>query len=120
MSKVRRIRIQETNETASMFDTTVEYPSDTLPNWFKPLQSIVEDDGFTNMTIAIKDVHYLISLADGDADPYMPEARGHVIESYKAIETAIQLLTANIINLRTELLAVKAMVAGMKGGRAND
>lgn len=109
-SKVKRVRIQETNEIASSFNTTVEYMSDELPDWFNVLQPVIEDDGFTNMTIAIKDVHYLISLAD--TEPRQPEdsVQSDVIESYKAIETAIQLLAANVINLRTELLTVKANI----------
>jgi len=106
---IRRVRIQETNEIASMFNTSVEYPSNELPDWFKPLRYIVEDESFTNMTIAIRDVHYLISLVD--TEQYQPETiEPGVIDSYKAVETAVQLLAANIINLRTELLVIKANV----------
>lgn len=107
---VKRVRIQETNEIASSFNTSVEYMSDELPAWFNALQPIVETDSFTHMTIAINDVHYLISLAD--TEPRQPEdsVRDDSVENYKAIETAIQLLAANIINLRTELLVVKTHV----------
>lgn len=35
----------------------------------------------------------------------------HQGESLKAIETAIQLLSGNITNMRTELLVIKALVA---------
>ena len=38
---------------------------------------------------------------------------GDVVAAYRAMEAALQLLTANILNLRTELLAIKAEV--MKG-----
>ena len=34
-----------------------------------------------------------------------------VLAAYRAMEAALQLLTANILNLRTELLVVKALVA---------
>lgn len=105
----RWVRIQETNEIAKSFDTAVEYMSDELPPWFKPLQYIVEDDGFTNMTIAIKDVHYLVTLKDVNTGTEQPEEMG-VIDSYEAIEAAIQLLTGQIINLRTELLVMKANI----------
>ncbi len=36
---------------------------------------------------------------------------GDVVAAYRAMETALQLLTGNILNLRTELLVVKALVA---------
>lgn len=50
----RFIRIQEENvPPSSLFDTTVEYPSDALPEWFAGLQSIVEDETFTSLDISI-------------------------------------------------------------------
>jgi hypothetical protein len=60
------VRIQEINNPpSSLFDVTVEYPSDDLPEWFKPLQSIVEDDTFTSMDIHLGDrVCYHISIVD--------------------------------------------------------
>lgn len=60
------IRIQEINNPpSSLFDTIAEYPSDELPEWFAPLQSIVEDDTFTSMTINLGDkVAYHISIVD--------------------------------------------------------
>jgi hypothetical protein len=48
----RQVSIREENTPPiAMFDTTVEYPSDQLPEWFAPLQSIVEDEAFTSMVI---------------------------------------------------------------------
>lgn len=60
----RMIRIQEVNTPpSSLFDVTTEYPSDNLPEWFAGLQSIVEDETFTSMTITLGDkVKYYISL----------------------------------------------------------
>jgi hypothetical protein len=60
------VRIQEVNTPPStLFDVTVEYPSDDLPEWFKPLQSIVEDDTFTSMDINLGErVRYHISIVD--------------------------------------------------------
>lgn len=48
----RLVRIEEVNIPPSrLFDTTVEYPSDALPEWFRGLQSIVEDATFTEIHI---------------------------------------------------------------------
>lgn len=68
MVKARRIkrliRIQEVNTPpSSLFDTSVEYPSDGLPEWFAGLQSIVEDETFTSMKIQLgKLVQYRITI----------------------------------------------------------
>jgi hypothetical protein len=61
----RQVRIQEINNPpSSLFDITVEYPSDGLPEWFKGLQSIVEDEVFTGMIIYIagRKVDYHITI----------------------------------------------------------
>ena len=48
----RLVRIQEVNTPPSpSFDITVEYPSDELPEWFAPLQPVIEDATFTSMDI---------------------------------------------------------------------
>jgi hypothetical protein len=62
----RLVRIQEINTPSSeLFDTTVEYPSDDLPEWFAGLQSIVEDETFTSMDINLGDkVRYHITLKE--------------------------------------------------------
>lgn len=62
----RQVRIQETNNPpCSLFDTTVEYSSDDLPEWFAPLQAIVEDETFTDMRINLGGrVVYHITLVD--------------------------------------------------------
>lgn len=68
----RNIRIEERNIPASpsIFDVTVNYPSDRLPEWFKDLQSVLEDDTFTNMVINLGNrTFYHIS----DADQAIPE-----------------------------------------------
>jgi hypothetical protein len=64
----RRVRIQEINNPpSSLFDTTVEYPSDALPEWFQGLQSIVEDETFTSMKINLGNrVHYRITLVESE------------------------------------------------------
>ena len=66
----RMIRIQEVNTSpSSLFDVTVEYPSNALPEWFQGLQAIVEDETFTGMAITlgeIEKVAYHISVV-GDA-----------------------------------------------------
>lgn len=44
------VRIQEINNPASsLFDITVQYHTDALPEWFAGLQSILEEDTFTRM-----------------------------------------------------------------------
>ncbi len=60
------IRIEEIHTPVSpVFDVTVEYPSDDLPEWFAPLQSIVEDDTFTSMDVHLgEQVRYHISIVD--------------------------------------------------------
>jgi hypothetical protein len=60
----RMIRIQEINTPpASSFDVIVEYPSDGLPEWFAPLQPIVEDETFTTMSINLNEkVYYRITI----------------------------------------------------------
>ena len=70
----RMIRIEEANTPpSSIFDTCVEYPSDGLPEWFAPLQSIVEDETFTSMEINLGDnVKYLISLVTADEEEDEP------------------------------------------------
>lgn len=71
------VRIQEVNTPpSSLFDTTVEYPSDELPEWFAPLQSIVEDDTFTSMDINLGErVRYHISIVDKKEYPSFPFIR---------------------------------------------
>src|SRR5882672_1273272 len=78
----RQIRIQEVNNPPStLFDATVEYPSDELPEWFAPLQAIVEDETFTSMVIFLGakttpgKVSYRISVAslDGADQPRIPD-----------------------------------------------
>lgn len=71
------IRIQEINNPpSSLFDTIAEYPSDELPEWFAPLQSIVEDDTFTSMDIHLGDkVAYHISIVDKKEHPLFPFIR---------------------------------------------
>ncbi len=60
----RMIRIQEINTPpSSLFDVTVEYPSDGLPDWFAPLQPIVEDETFSSMSINLGGkVYYRITI----------------------------------------------------------
>jgi hypothetical protein len=62
----RHIRIEERNDPpSSLFDITVVYPSDALPEWFAPLQPIVEDETFTKMLINLGNkTYYRISIAD--------------------------------------------------------
>jgi hypothetical protein len=62
----RQIRIQETNHSSSsLFDTTVEYPSNDLPEWFAPLQAIVEDETFTDLRINLGGrVQYHVTLVE--------------------------------------------------------
>jgi hypothetical protein len=42
------VTIKQENEFAPSLDVTAVYPSDELPEWFAPLQSIVEDEGFSS------------------------------------------------------------------------
>lgn len=60
----RQVRIEEKNTPSSwLFDVTVEYPSDALPEWFQGLQPIVEDETFTSMIINLGDkVHYHVTI----------------------------------------------------------
>lgn len=59
----RRVHIEEKNDIMKSFDTTVDYESDDLPEWFKPLQPIVEDSVFTSMVINLDTTHYHITIA---------------------------------------------------------
>jgi hypothetical protein len=58
------VRIQEINTPpVALFDVTVEYPSDGLPEWFAPLQPVIEDETFTSMDINLGGkVRYHITL----------------------------------------------------------
>lgn len=51
----RTVTIQEINDPPSphLFDTVVEYPSDALPEWFRPLQPVLEDRTVSEMDIVI-------------------------------------------------------------------
>lgn len=61
----RYVEIEEQNDTPmpNTFDTRVSYYSDNLPEWFAPLQPIIEDTSFTRMEITLGDglVTYQIS-----------------------------------------------------------
>lgn len=60
------VQITEHNSVMKSMNTQVEYESDNLPEWFKPLQPIIEDETFSSMHISLgKDVHYFIT-----ATPY--------------------------------------------------
>jgi hypothetical protein len=56
-----------------------------------------------------------------DLHQWLTQQLHHVLDSetaYKAMEAALQLLSGTLINVRTELLVVKAMIAeftGLKG-----
>jgi len=63
----RLIRIRESNAIATCFNRSVECMSDELPNWFKPLQYILEDRSFDEMVIRLADVRYLITPAAAGA-----------------------------------------------------
>ena len=62
----RRVRIEERNTPPStLFDVTVEYPSDALPEWFASLQPVIEDETFTSMVINLGGrVHYHITIVN--------------------------------------------------------
>lgn len=79
----RRIRIEERNDPPmpNTFDVTVEYASDELPEWFAPLQAIVEDETFTSMVITLGPhrlgggkTEYYISLAEQSDKPEQSKA----------------------------------------------
>lgn len=77
----RMIHIQEINNPPSkLFDMTMSYPSDSLPEWFAPLASIVEDETFSSMDIVLGagKVRYHIMIAPEQFptsdDPIMCEA----------------------------------------------
>jgi|GEM_PF-2633696 len=75
---IRNIRIQERNNPPSLtFDVDVVYASDALPLWFAGLQSIVEDETFTDMTINLGDkVRYHLSIASATSNPNDDEYEG--------------------------------------------
>jgi hypothetical protein len=64
----RSIQIEERNDPPmpNTFDVKVVYPSTALPEWFAGLQSIVEDETFTSMTITLGNgrVRYHVTIAD--------------------------------------------------------
>lgn len=51
----KRVTIQEINDPPMplTFDTTAAYSSDALPEWFAPLQSVLEDQTVDSMDIVI-------------------------------------------------------------------
>ena len=109
----RMIRITETNEIASIFNTSEVRPSDDLPEWFAPLRYVVEDDGFVNLTITLGSVHYLLSVEGQSHEPEpLSSTSATVIEAegLQAVDVSLRLLAGQIINLRTELMATKANV----------
>jgi hypothetical protein len=62
----RLVVIQEINTppAPNTFDTTTVYPSDALPEWFAPLQPVLEDRTVDSMDITIGGgrVRYHITL----------------------------------------------------------
>ena len=63
--RIQRIVIirEEGHPPSKLFDTVVTYPSNSLPEWFAPLQPIVEDETFTSMVINLGGaVYYKISI----------------------------------------------------------
>ncbi len=62
----RQVTIQEINDppAPNTFDTTVAYPSDALPEWFAPLQPVLEDRTVDSLDITIGGgrVHYHITM----------------------------------------------------------
>lgn len=57
---VKRVLIQERNSIMRSMNTDVRYDIDKLPDFFKPLRYIFEDNAFTKMNIQISDVLYII------------------------------------------------------------
>jgi hypothetical protein len=51
----KQITIQEINTppAPNTFDVTVSYPSDSLPEWFAPLQPVLEDQTVDSLDIII-------------------------------------------------------------------
>ena len=64
MRSKKLVRIIEDNEVMIYMNTSVLYSSDELPEWFKPLQPIIEDWTFSSMIINLEDVHYKISVEE--------------------------------------------------------
>lgn len=66
----RKVTIQEINDPPmpNTFDVTVEYPSDGLPEWFAPLQPVLEDRTVDSLDITIGGgrVRYHISMTNED------------------------------------------------------
>jgi len=62
----KQVTIQEINNPPmpNTFDVTVTYPSDALPEWFAPLQPILEDQTVNGLDIHIGNgrVRYHITL----------------------------------------------------------
>ena len=84
----RPIQIEERNDPPmpNSFDTTVVYPSTALPEWFKGLQSIVEDETFTQLVIILGEgrVRYFITVADPKQEE-RKRANQQMKESYRAV-----------------------------------
>jgi hypothetical protein len=66
----RLVTIQEINDPPmpASFDVTVSYPSDALPEWFAPLQAILEDQTVDGLDIHIGKgrVRYHITVTEGE------------------------------------------------------
>jgi NTP pyrophosphatase (non-canonical NTP hydrolase) len=62
----KQLTIKEKNDVMVYMSTTNKCLSTDMPDWLKPLQSIVEDRAFTGMAINLGDVHYIVLPDEGD------------------------------------------------------
>ncbi len=69
-ARTKMVEIQQVSKPESPLDMTIRYPSDHLPEWFKSLKPILEDDDVTHVVIAMgRDVKYLIRTEEIKYDP---------------------------------------------------
>jgi hypothetical protein len=60
------VRIQERNTILTSMDTDGDFRMDDLPEFFKPLRHVFEDDAFSKMSIQLQDVLYIITPIYGE------------------------------------------------------
>lgn len=85
----RQVRITEQNDVMVSMDTSKVYPSDDLPDWFKPLCAIIEDADVEEVIINLHDVHYLITPEEGSQGQAM-KMRDILREQIIALRTYIE------------------------------
>jgi hypothetical protein len=68
MIKTTGVRIQERNTILTSMNTDGRWSMDNLPEFFKPMRHVFEDDAFSKMSIQLQDVLYIITPIYGEQE----------------------------------------------------